>query len=100
MADPFSGPWTREEASASGQVFEFRLWALLTGESRAAMTAVAFGTKVASQPVLVPFCLGAYPCRSAGPRTTVMYRHALTLAAGRHPLLGVVQNGLLRVRDL
>jgi hypothetical protein len=34
MADPFSGPWTREEASASGQVFEFRLWALLTEQSR------------------------------------------------------------------
>ena len=29
-----SGPWTREEASASGQVFEFRLWALLTEQSR------------------------------------------------------------------
>jgi len=34
MPDPFSGPWTREEASASGQVFEFRLWALLTEQSR------------------------------------------------------------------
>jgi hypothetical protein len=29
-----SGPWTRENASASGQVFEFRLWALLTEQSR------------------------------------------------------------------
>jgi hypothetical protein len=29
-----SGPWTREDASASGQVFEFRLWALLTEQSR------------------------------------------------------------------
>lgn len=29
-----SGPWTRDEASASGQVFEFRLWALLTEQSR------------------------------------------------------------------
>jgi hypothetical protein len=28
------GAWTREEASASGQVFEFRLWALLTEQSR------------------------------------------------------------------
>jgi hypothetical protein len=28
------GPWTREEASASGQVFEDRLWALLTEQSR------------------------------------------------------------------
>jgi hypothetical protein len=27
-------PWTRGEASASGQVFEFRLWALLTEQSR------------------------------------------------------------------
>lgn len=27
-------PWTREEASASGQVFEFRLWAALTEQSR------------------------------------------------------------------
>ncbi len=34
MAGPDSGPWTREEASASGQVFEFRLWALLTEQSR------------------------------------------------------------------
>jgi len=34
MADPFSAPWTREDASASGQVFEFRLWALLTEQSR------------------------------------------------------------------
>ena len=29
-----SGPWTRNETSASGQVFEFRLWALLTEQSR------------------------------------------------------------------
>src|SRR5438094_9714535 len=29
-----SEPWTRQEASASGQVFEFRLWALLTEQSR------------------------------------------------------------------
>ncbi len=28
------GPWTREEAGASGQVFEDRLWALLTEQSR------------------------------------------------------------------
>jgi hypothetical protein len=34
MADFISAPWTREEASASGQVFEFRLWALLTEQSR------------------------------------------------------------------
>ena len=27
-------PWTSKEVSASGQVFEFRLWALLTEESR------------------------------------------------------------------
>ncbi len=29
-----TGPWTRSETSASGQVFEFRLWALLTEQSR------------------------------------------------------------------
>src|SRR5579864_4830759 len=29
-----TAPWTRQEASASGQVFEFRLWALLTEQSR------------------------------------------------------------------
>jgi hypothetical protein len=29
-----TGPWTRGEASASGQVFEFRLWAALTEQSR------------------------------------------------------------------
>src|SRR5258708_38636899 len=28
------GTWTRNETSASGQVFEFRLWALLTEQSR------------------------------------------------------------------
>ena len=28
------GPWTRHETSASGQVFEFRLWAALTEQSR------------------------------------------------------------------
>src|SRR5256886_13156807 len=28
------GPWTREEASASGQVFEDRVWALLMEQSR------------------------------------------------------------------
>jgi hypothetical protein len=28
------GPWTRNEASASGQVFEDRVWALLTEQSR------------------------------------------------------------------
>jgi hypothetical protein len=27
-------PWTRDETSASGQVFEFRLWAALTEQSR------------------------------------------------------------------
>jgi hypothetical protein len=27
-------PWTADETSASGQVFEFRLWAALTGQSR------------------------------------------------------------------
>ena len=30
-------PWTGREASASGQVFEFRLWALLTEQSRGAL---------------------------------------------------------------
>jgi hypothetical protein len=29
-----TAPWTRNETSASGQVFEFRLWALLTEQSR------------------------------------------------------------------
>ncbi len=29
-----TGPWTRDEASASGQVFEFRLWASLIEQSR------------------------------------------------------------------
>jgi len=29
-----TGPWTSDELSASGQVFEFRLWALLTEQSR------------------------------------------------------------------
>ena len=29
-----NGPWTRDETSAVGQVFEFRLWALLTEQSR------------------------------------------------------------------
>jgi hypothetical protein len=29
-----TGPWTRYETSASGQVFEFRLWAALTEQSR------------------------------------------------------------------
>ncbi len=29
-----TSPWTRDENSASGQVFEFRLWALLTEQSR------------------------------------------------------------------
>ena len=29
-----TAPWTREEASASGQVFEFRLWATLIEQSR------------------------------------------------------------------
>src|SRR3979411_3275112 len=29
-----TGPWTRDEASASGQVFEDRVWALLTEQSR------------------------------------------------------------------
>src|SRR6202165_89982 len=31
------GPWTRNEASASGQVFEFRVWAALTEQSRGAL---------------------------------------------------------------
>ena len=29
-----NGPWTRDETSAVGQVFEFRLWALLAEQSR------------------------------------------------------------------
>ena len=32
-----TGPWTRAEASASGQVFEFRLWAQLVEQSRGAL---------------------------------------------------------------
>jgi hypothetical protein len=32
-----SGPWTRDEASASGQVFEFRVWAALTEQSRGSL---------------------------------------------------------------
>jgi|SRR5579859_366560 len=31
------GPWTPREVSASGQVFEFRLWALLTEQSRGSL---------------------------------------------------------------
>ncbi len=34
-----SGPWTSDELSASGQVFEFRLWALLTEQSRGSLHA-------------------------------------------------------------
>jgi len=37
VPDPLAGPWTRSDASASGQVFEFRLWALLTEQSRGAL---------------------------------------------------------------
>ena len=29
-----SGPWSPDETSAVGQVFEFRLWALLAEQSR------------------------------------------------------------------
>ena len=32
-----NAPWTRDEASASGQVFEFRLWALLAEQSRGSL---------------------------------------------------------------
>lgn len=32
-----SRPWTRDEASASGQVFEFRVWAALTEQSRGSL---------------------------------------------------------------
>ena len=32
-----TGPWTRDETSAAGQVFEFRLWALLTEQSRGSL---------------------------------------------------------------
>src|SRR5690242_17770014 len=32
-----TGPWKSDEVSASGQVFEFRLWALLTEQSRGAL---------------------------------------------------------------
>jgi len=32
-----TGAWTRDEASASGQVFEFRLWAALTEQSRGSL---------------------------------------------------------------
>ena len=34
-----AGPWTRAEASASGQVFEFRLWAALAEQSRGGLHA-------------------------------------------------------------
>src|SRR5262245_64639172 len=30
-------PWTSDQVSASGQVFEFRLWALLTEQSRGSL---------------------------------------------------------------
>jgi hypothetical protein len=32
-----TGPWTSDEVSASGQVFEFRLWAALTEQSRGSL---------------------------------------------------------------
>ncbi len=32
-----TGPWTPAEVSASGQVFEFRLWALITEQSRGSL---------------------------------------------------------------
>jgi len=32
-----TGPWTRDEASASGQVFEFRVWAALAEQSRGSL---------------------------------------------------------------
>src|SRR5438874_4379683 len=32
-----SSPWTTDELSASGQVFEFRLWAALTEQSRGSL---------------------------------------------------------------
>lgn len=32
-----AGPWTRDEASASGQVFEFRVWAALMEQSRGSL---------------------------------------------------------------
>jgi len=32
-----TGPWTSDELSASGQVFEFRLWAALTEQSRGSL---------------------------------------------------------------
>jgi hypothetical protein len=32
--EPPTGPWTSDQGSASGQVFEFRLWAALTEQSR------------------------------------------------------------------
>lgn len=32
-----SSPWTRDEASASGQVFEFRVWAALAEQSRGSL---------------------------------------------------------------
>jgi hypothetical protein len=34
MVVAVDAPWTRSETSAAGQVFEFRLWALLTEQSR------------------------------------------------------------------
>src|SRR5713226_3861560 len=34
MVGGVGGPWTRDKTSASGQVFEFRLWAALTEQSR------------------------------------------------------------------
>jgi hypothetical protein len=34
MVGVVEGPWTRDETSAEGQVFEFRLWAALTEQSR------------------------------------------------------------------
>jgi hypothetical protein len=34
MLNDSTGPWTRDETSASGQVFEFRSWAALTEQSR------------------------------------------------------------------
>ena len=66
------GPWTRNETSASGQVFEFRLWALLTEQSRGQLHVFLPVTDRGVDALVHRLTDGAYLALQAKSRSTLM----------------------------
>ena len=65
-------PWTRSETSAAGQVFEFRLWALLTEQSRGQLHVFLPLTDRGIDGLVHRLADGAYLAVQAKSRSTLM----------------------------